>query len=410
MAGTGRCVMESSIRGGWPAPYGREYVRARGWDEGAESGDERRHRRLPGPGAASSLRPMRKIPWLVVACVVGWWALNGLIMTGHAVAIRSSRGQVFDLQEILRGEMVGAALWVPCTLFLLWCTARVPIQRERWIAPLGWLLLAVLAVVAFRAAAFHALDAWFGWVRDIPLWSDVLLTSMLRNVLTGCLIVGVGHALVYARQSRLRERQALELRERLTQARLDALSAQLNPHFLFNALNSISEMVHHDADAADRMLVQLGALLRQSLESGRHQFTSLRDELAAVDSYVGIEQVRLGERLRVRRDVSDAALHAQVPRLMLQPLVENAIAHAVAHRDAPGTVEVRAACDGDRLVLDVIDDGAGTPSKPGFGVGLANTRARLECLYGDAQSLRIETRPDGGTRVRVTLPLVRGPA
>ncbi|MEX2259717.1 MAG: histidine kinase [Woeseia sp.] len=311
-----------------------------------------------------------------------------------------------DLQEVLQSELVSAAIWVPCTLWLLWWTARTPLERERWVAPLASLLLAVLAVVVFRGAALQVLDPWFGKLTTTPGWGALLVSSMLRNFLTGCLIVGVGHALVYAERSRTRERQAQVLQERLTQAQLDALSAQLNPHFLFNTLNSIAEMVHHNAHAADRMLVQLGGLLRHSLESSRQQHTSLHDELGAIDCYIGIEQVRLGDRLQFRRDIDPDVLFAQVPRLMLQPLVENAVTHAVAHRDSPSKVEVRASCEGNRLILEVLDDGAGTPTKPGFGMGLANTRARLECLYGEDQALDIKVLPGGGAQVRVSLPLI----
>lgn len=353
---------------------------------------------------------MRKFPWLIVIAVIGWWALNAIIVTSHLLAFRSARGQPMAVLDVLGPEIVSAAIWVLCTLWLLWWTARTPLERERWLAPLASLMLAVLAVVVFRTVAVVALAPWVNWYNPPPGWGALLVSSMLRNFLVGCVIVGVGHALVYAQRSRMRERQAQVLQERLTQARLDTLSAQLNPHFLFNTLNSIAEMVHHDAHAADRMLVQLGGLLRHSLESSRQQHTSLHDELGALDCYIGIEQVRLGDRLQFRRDIEQNVLFAQVPRLMLQPLVENAITHAVAHRDSPSKVEVRASREGDRLVLEVLDEGAGTPSKPGFGMGLANTRARLECLYGDAQELDIRELPAGGTRVRVSLPLVLGQA
>lgn len=353
---------------------------------------------------------MRKVPWLIVVGVVVWWALNGLISTVQVLAVLAARGRPASVQDVLLPEMGSAALWVPCTLWLLWCVSRMPIERERWVAPLLGLLLAALVVGVFRSGAMVLLHPWIGGYRQPLHWDEVLVGNALKDALRSGLIIGVGHALVYAQRSRARERQTQALQEQLTQARLDALSAQLNPHFLFNALNSIAEMVHHDADAADRMLVQLGGLLRHSLESSRRQHTSLHDELGAIDCYIGIEQVRLGERLRFRRDIDADALYAQVPRLMLQPLVENAVAHAVAHRQAPSTVEVRASREGDRLVLEVLDDGIGAPPKPGFGMGLANTRARLECLYGDAQSLDIETLPGGGTRVRVTLPLTLEPA
>jgi signal transduction histidine kinase len=351
---------------------------------------------------------MRKFTSLIVIGVVGWWGLNAFIATSHLIAFKASQGEPVSLQQVLPVELIGAAIWVPCTLWLLWCTARMPIERERWLAPVAWLLLAVFAVVVFRSAVMVGLAPWVDWYSTPPRWGALLVSSMLRNFLTGCLIVGVGHALVYARRSRARERQAQVLQEQLTQARLDALSAQLNPHFLFNALNSIAEMVHHDADAADRMLVQLGGLLRHSLESSRQQHTSLRDELGAIDCYIGIEQVRLGDRLRFRQHISEDALGARVPRLMLQPLVENAITHAVANREAPSEVEVRAWCEGDRLALELTNDGDGRSATAGFGMGLTNTRARLECLYGEAQALDIVALPDGGTRVRISLPLTAG--
>ena len=351
---------------------------------------------------------MRKLTWLIVVGVVVWWALNGLISTLQWVAILSDRGMPVALDHIVRSELANAALWVPCTLWLLWWSARTPLERERWLAPLAWLLFALVTMVVFRAAAVELLDPLVDWYRDPPPWGEVLLAHMLNSFLRGSLIVGVGHALVYAQRARARERQAQVLQERLTQARLDALSAQLNPHFLFNALNSIAEMVHHDADAADRMLVQLGGVLRYSLEASRRQLTSLREELDVVDCYIGIEQVRLGERLQFRRDIDEEALSAQVPRLMLLPLLENAVAHAVAQRASPSTVLVRARCEGGRLHIEVLDEGADAPAKPGFGLGLANTRGRLECLYGQDQSLDMEALPNGGTRVRVSLPLAPG--
>ena len=351
---------------------------------------------------------MRRLSWPVVLAVFAWWTLNGLISTLQILAVMAARGRHAEVADVALSEMGSSAIWIPCTLWLLWWTMRAPLERERWLAPLQTLLLAALAMSLFRNALLMALHPWIGFYNSPPRWDELMLGTMLKDLMRAGLIVGVGHALVYAERARMRERQAKELQARLTQARLDALSAQLNPHFLFNALNSIAEMVHHDADAADRMLVQLGGLLRHSLESGRQQHTSLQDELGVIDCYIGIEQVRLGERLQFRREVRDDVLSVQVPRLMLQPLVENAVAHAVAHRQTPS--KVRAWREGERLVIEVLDEGSGSPPKPGFGLGIANTRARLECLYGEAQSLDIVETPGGGTRVRVSLPYAPSPA
>lgn len=350
---------------------------------------------------------MRKFSWLIVAAVIGWWALNGLVSTVQLLAVLESRGRPASVGAVLGSEMGSAALWIPCTLWLFWCVGRMPIERERWLRPAIVLLAAALAVGLFRSATLLVLHPLIGWYNAPPQWNDVLIGSAFKEALRAFLIIGAGHAVFYAQRASLREREALELRERLTKSQLDVLAAQLNPHFLFNSLNSIAEMVHHDADAADRMLVQLSGLLRHSLESGGRQHTSLRDELAIVECYIAIEQVRFGERLQFHQAVDEAALDAQVPRLVLQPLVENAVRHAVAHRSTVSRVEVSARANGDRLVLDVIDEGAGTAPKPGFGIGLANTRARLQCLYGAAQSLEIAELPDGGTRVRLSIPFIR---
>ncbi|GAB2508742.1 hypothetical protein GCM10027188_09730 [Lysobacter humi (ex Lee et al. 2017)] len=337
--------------------------------------------------------------------MLGWWVLNGLISTVQMLAILEARGRPASVDGVLVSEMGSALLWVPATLWLLWCTARRPFERERWLGSLAILVAAAFVAGAFRASGVLLLHPWVGPYNAPPQWDEIFIGNVVKDMLRGGLIIGVGHALVYAQRARMQERQARELQERLTQARLDALSAQLNPHFLFNALNSIAEMVHHDVDAADRMLVQLGGILRYSLESSREQLTSLQDELEAIDGYIGIEQVRLGGRLRFRRDVERDALHARVPRLMLLPLVENAVTHAAALRASPSEVTVRAALRDGRLLVEVLDDGPGAPGRAGFGVGLANTRGRLECLYGADQSLAITTLPNGGTRVAVSLPL-----
>ena len=218
------------------------------------------------------------------------------------------------------------------------------------------------------------------------------------------MIVGVAHALVYAGRARQRERQAMALESRLAQARLESLSAQLNPHFLFNALNSIAETIHRDPEAADRMLVDLGALLRHSLGASQSQEVALREELVALDHYLGIEKLRLGERLRIEWGIDSASLDARVPHLVLQPLVENAIRHAIATRSTPGELCVRAARNEDRLILEVRDDGGAHPTPHGSGIGLRNTRARLACLYGGDHLLEIVALVTGGTLVRLDLP------
>jgi LytS/YehU family sensor histidine kinase len=261
-----------------------------------------------------------------------------------------------------------------------------------------------------RSVFIYALDPWVGWYETPPdFWDDVMPTSLYSNVLISWILIGIAHALLYSEQARAQERRAAELQGLLAQARLDAIAAQLNPHFLFNALNSIAELVHHDAARADRMLVGLSALLRRSLDSSRLQWVSLREEIDLLAQYLEIEKVRLGERMQVHWHVAEDALDEAVPPQLLQPLVENAVVHAIARRIRPGNVRIGAGLAGRALWLEVEDDGAeGLPDVEGHGIGLANTRARLQALYGDDAALSIETTGAGGTRVSLRLPRLHG--
>ncbi|HEY5850292.1 MAG TPA: histidine kinase [Lysobacter sp.] len=347
---------------------------------------------------------MRNRPLLLCLLVLGWWTLNGLIWAGQVLNMGDATGRALDPSHVLRLELASAWLWAPITLGLFWCVRYRPVERGMVTQALALQGMAVAAAIVLRALAVLAFNDAVGWYAQLPPFGAVLATSALNNMLMAWMIVGVAHALVYAERARDRERQSLELESRLVQARLEALAAQLNPHFLFNALNSIAEMVHRDANAADRMLVDLGALLRHSLGASEHQEVALRDELVALDHYIGIEKVRLGDRLRVEWGIDSESLDARVPHLVLQPLVENAIQHAVAMRTEPGEVSVRAARSDDRLILEVRDDGGTRPVRRGSGIGLRNTRARMDCLYGADHLLEIVALVPGGTLVRLDLP------
>lgn len=316
-------------------------------------------------------------------------------------------GQVAS-SYLLRTEMAKAALWIPFTMFLFWWVGRHPIERGATLRSIGWLTLAVAGIVVVRALCVAAINPWVGWYAQLPSWQALLRTSFLSNLLTAWMIIGVAHALLFARRERLRQQQHAELQSQLSQARFEALSARLDPHFLFNALHSISEVMHRDVAAADRMVVGLGGLLRQSIDGGATQQSTLGEQIELIEDYVGIEQVRLGSRLRFYLDVDESLYLAVVPRLLLQPLVENSIRYAVAARTSPGSIRVTARSDENRLLLEVCDDGSGeAAATPGHGIGLAGARARLQCLYGDDFRFEVETSLGSGTRVQIDLPLQR---
>jgi LytS/YehU family sensor histidine kinase len=226
-------------------------------------------------------------------------------------------------------------------------------------------------------------------------------------------IVVVAQAIEFYRRAQERERQAVELRERLTHARLEALRSQLQPHFLFNTLNGAATLMHTDVAAADRMLTQLSDLLRATLTPGGPQEIPLVEELELLDRYLAIMLVRFRDRLSVSVDVTPAARAALVPQFLLQPLIENALEHGIGARPGPGRLEIRAARDGDRLRITITDDGPGPDPHAVIdaGIGLANTKARLAQLYGDDQQLTLEPVDEtGGGRVTVSLPFRAGPA
>jgi signal transduction histidine kinase len=206
-------------------------------------------------------------------------------------------------------------------------------------------------------------------------------------------------------EARLAERAA-KLEAQLARTELRILRSQLDPHFLFNTLHVISELVHVDPRRADRMVARLGDLLRMSASLARAPDVALRDELAFVNAYLEIQEARFGARLRVVRDVDAATLDAAVPSLLVQPLVENAIRHGTSRRASGGQVDIIARRDGSTLVIEVQDNGPGVTADvtPNEGIGIGHTRARLAQLYGSASRLELEARPSGGTTARVRLP------
>jgi signal transduction histidine kinase len=214
------------------------------------------------------------------------------------------------------------------------------------------------------------------------------------------------HAMTYYNELRDRQVTAMQLESLLHQAQLQTLRSQLNPHFLFNALHSIAELVHANPKLAEQLILRLGDLLRQVLQSSTEQEVALAEELDFVKDYVEIERMRLGDRLRVEWEIAPEALQIKVPSLILQPLVENAILHGIAPIARPGALVIRATRDEQSLHLQVRDTGPGLPqeTKPHrLGIGLSNTQARLARLYGSRQ--RFELLNDHGLVVNIQIPV-----
>jgi len=258
--------------------------------------------------------------------------------------------------------------------------------------------------------SYMVLRAWVGqWQSGASFdeaFKPLLVKTWHFNLLIYWVILAVSQAFEYYRKYRDRELQSAELEKRLVQAKLQALQMQLNPHFLFNTLHSISSLMHKDVEAADSMIVRLSDLLRAALESSDTQEVPLSRELKMLNLYLSIEKTRFGNRLTTTMDIAPDTLNAQVPNLILQPLVENAIRHGIEPRSKPGRIALRARRQADVLAVEVCDNGVGLRNGKEVeeGVGLSNTRARLREMYGPAHQFALVEPSEGGLRVELKIP------
>jgi two-component sensor histidine kinase len=238
-----------------------------------------------------------------------------------------------------------------------------------------------------------------------PHFSQTAGFGVLLGILVISVVVGVWY---FYKRDRDRELQASQLESKLSQAQLQILEMQLQPHFLFNTLNGIMVLIKHEPDMASRMIARLSEFLRLTLESAGEQEVTLRRELEYLNRYVQIEQLRFGDRLTVEQEVNPDVLDALVPNLILQPLVENAIKHGVSKRRGPAIIRVEAERDNGSLTIHVRDNGGGLHTQSGErikeGIGLRNTRTRLQYLYGAAQGFDLSSPAKGGVDVRLTIP------
>lgn len=232
---------------------------------------------------------------------------------------------------------------------------------------------------------------------------------LLQLLVCACTPVIVGIPLKLWNAVRI-ERKLEEQSRLLLEARLDALQRQINPHFLFNTLNSIASLIRSEPELAREMIVKLSRILRTLLRE-RDAFVPLEEELAFTDDYLDIEVIRFGEKLRVRKEITEEAMALEVPSMLLQPLIENSIKHGLEPRLNGGTVTLRGHIAGDQLLLEVEDDGVGIaperavePGSDRTGIGMRNVRERIQVLYGGRGEVEVISRPGRGTRIRILLP------
>lgn len=342
---------------------------------------------------------MRKSSWIWV--VAGWFFI---VRVSEYYALRTDLGRGVTWLDTLRYTLVELGFWLIITPVIAWSAQIFPLERPAILRNVTVLLLLNVFIEVLYSSYRVKLHRF--------VYPDFVHRSFWRQNQSYLIdnsfivawffwaIIGIHHALKAARRSQQREQE-------LIQAQLELLKGQLQPHFLFNTLNSISWLMREDVEAADNMMTSLGELLRTTLSIPASEEVSLRRELDMLDLYLAIERARFQDRLKVSVNVDPEALNCSVPCLFLQPIVENAVRHGIARLDRPGLVEVRASRVGTELSISVLDDGPGisAESTSREGIGLANTRARLEKHYGKMQSLRYSNRNEGGLAVEIRIPL-----
>jgi signal transduction histidine kinase len=366
--------------------------------------------RVPGEGlAVAAAAPWR--PRVMFALVMlGLGLLFGLIEMAQSLLRAPLLG--WKQQSWRDAVLQSVVPWLLLAVLapgVLALTERFRLDRRpRWSSA----LVHVTGAVAFTL--LHQAGTWIlALLRSgldmpfVPVLRKLLILNFGLDLVVYGALVGGFHALLFYRESRDRELLASRMRAGLTQARLQALRAQLDPHFLFNTLNAISVLAMKGEQASVvQMLAQLSDLLRLSLDGHLPQEVSLASELAFIDRYLDLQRVRFSDRLAIEKRLDPDTLQAAVPSLILQPIVENAVMHGVAARRGPGRVSLRARRDGETLCLEVTDSGPGFPADEPVrdGVGLRNTRARLEQLYGASQTFLCGAGAQGGACVTIRIP------
>lgn len=356
---------------------------------------------------------LNRSEWAIVAA----FSLS-VVVTGIAISqsLELLAGRPIRWDGILN-RLVGFALMlavlVPPALFF---GHRFRLDGERWRrhlaihsltgVSLAALHIALTVVVVFpliKAPAWETLDQLF----RSPSFDRLARIFGLLDLVSYWTIVGALHAVFYYSEARRRELAAARLQESLTVARLEALRHQLNPHFLFNTLNTLDALLlSEERNAARTILVRLSDLLRYTLDDTRPQKVRLNEELAFIDKYLEIEQVRFADRLIVERSIAPDTLGALVPSMILQPLVENAIVWGVSKQCGTCLLAIRSSCHNGTLRLEVDDNGPGFVESLGEkGIGLTNTEARLMELYGGTHRIEYGRSPIGGASVSIQIPL-----
>jgi LytS/YehU family sensor histidine kinase len=364
---------------------------------------------LPHPQRRDPLLPER--PWARWALVMAGWTLIALYFTSENYLYVIVLGSAYSFTKILTWWLTHFYLWALLTPLVWFLARRFPLESGRWVRSLFVQIPASVFIAALQSLLWLTVRPLVNLPNSSALlpwdvYKRILVGDVHSNLMVYWFLVGLWNSLNYYRKYQQQALAASRLEKSLAQARLDVLQMQLQPHFLFNTLHAISTLMQRDVAAANRLIVRLSDLLRLTLEHAGEQVVSLQKELELLEQYLEIQRTRFQDRLTVRMDIDPETLDAQVPCLILQPLVENAVRHGIAPLSRPGRIEIRAHRQNGTLRLEVCDNGVGLKAdeESHQGIGLGNTRARLAQLYGAAQALRMTNAPTGGLVVSVDIP------
>jgi two-component system, LytTR family, sensor kinase len=352
--------------------------------------------------------------WLLIA---GVWTLIALLFTGETLMHSYVTGRPLSWWRALSWELFSCYVWLAFLPLIFWLGRRFPFERGRWPRSLLVHALAGLVIPLLQQAVDTVVLPHWGYPPLVGLntfgetYRAFLLLNFPISIAIYWVSLGAQAGIGYYRMYRERELRASQLEAKLAQSQLQILKMQLHPHFLFNTLNTISELIHKAPDAAESMVTDLSDLLRLSLQTVGRQEVSLQQELDFLGKYLQIEQARFHDRLVVQMRIDPQSLDASVPNMILQPLVENALRHGLAPLACGGQLLIQATREYGSLLLSVSDDGVGLSGHDNGaireGVGLSNTRARLRHLYGEAHQFEMQGAPDRGLTLRMTIPYRR---
>ena len=342
----------------------------------------------------------------------GIWIIVALFFSTQVFMMYYSERQPIPYKQAFLVQGIGCFLWALVTPLVLWLARRFRIDRHRWFRKvLIHFVISVALVttlISLHFIIYMVLAGRAGSITPLRLLG-YLYPNLDRWLLVYWLILLMSHAFNYYNSYRKGELKASQLRTQLVQSQLEALKMQVQPHFLFNTLHSISALLSKDTDGARKMITRLGDFLRLTLENSGSMEVTLQQEIEFLHGYLEIERVPFQDRLTTDIKIDPAVLDARVPNLILQPIVENAMRHAIVNSRS-GHVEITAAPRNGVVRIEVNDNGPGLQvdrtleTRRGKGLGLTNTQARLTGLYGTSARFEMTNRSSGGLTVMIEIP------